>query len=77
MHVLAVIAGLLLLIIGAGWTVWAIFADGQFASLESLPWALMFVAIFGALPAFAGWKLFSYGMSFSRNDAQSKPDGEA
>ena len=77
MHVLAVIAGLLLLIFGAGWTVWAIFADGQFANLESLPWALMFVAIFGVLPAFVGWKLFRYGIRFSRSDVLPKPDGEA
>ena len=77
MHVLAVIAGLLLLIFGAGWTIWAIFADGQFASLESLPWALMFVAIFGVLPAFVGWKLFRYGIRFSRSDVLPKPDGEA
>ena len=76
MHVLAVIAGLLLLIFAGGWT------SGRSPTaisraLEQVPWGLMFVAIFGALPAFAGWKLFSYGMSFSRNDAQSKPDGEA
>jgi hypothetical protein len=78
MHVLAVIAGLLLLIFGAGWTVWAIFSDGQFASLESLPWALMFVAIFGGVPAFAGWKLFRYGMSFNqpRDHGQAKADRE-
>jgi len=26
----------------------------------------LFVAIFGGVPAFAGWKLFRYGMSFNR-----------
>ena len=77
MHVLAVIAGLLLLLFGAGCTAWAIFADGQFAGLESLPWALMFVAIFGGVPAFVGWKLFRFGMSFDRRHAPSKQDEES
>ena len=76
MHVLAVIAGLLLLIFAGGCTIWSV-SDGHFSNSRAVPWGLMFVAIFGALPAFAGWKLFRYGMSFSRNDAQSKPDGEA
>ena len=76
MHVFAVIAGLLLLIFAGGCTIWS-FSDGHFSTLEQAPWGLMFVAIFGALPAFAGWKLFRYGMSFRRSDVPSKPDDGA